>query len=343
MERNSGPLIGIIPDVRGLGGPASFHQKLVQGLIKRGIRITYELSEKDLVSVLVIAGSRHLRTLSNVRSRGIPIIQRLNGMNWVHRVRYTGIKHYLRSEVNNWILQFIRKNLATRIVYQSQFSQQWWDRVYKPVEKPVCSVYNGVDLEKYKPPDVIPALNGSVRVMVVEGHLKNGLEQGLYNAACALSHWQSYNSHQVTLVAAGEIPPHVRMRVEGQLPGRVEWLGILPREKIPNELKQSHLFFSVEMNPACPNSVIEALACGLPVVAYESGAIKELVPESSGIVLPYGSDIWKMEPVCVGDFPAAGNQLMDNLHSYRRSARETAVNRFGLDAMVDHYLEVLLP
>jgi glycosyltransferase involved in cell wall biosynthesis len=337
-----GPLVGIVPDVRGLGGPASFHQKLVQGLASRNIQVTYDLKHPSLTSVLVIAGSRHLGLLTNVRRKGIPIIQRLNGMNWVHRVRYTGIKHFLRSEINNWILQYIRKNLATKIVYQSRFSQQWWDRVYKPVEKPIRTIYNGVDLERYSPSSSVPEINGMVRVMVVEGHLKNGLEQGLYNAACALSSWHKYGSHGVKLVAAGDIPKPVRKHVEEQIPGRVEWLGILPREQIADELRKSHLFFSVEMNPACPNSVIEALACGLPVIAYESGAIKELVPEQSGIILPYGSDIWRLEPVCVGDFPIAGNQLMDGLHGYRRFARETAVNRFGLNSMVDHYLDVLL-
>ena len=343
MTTDGDPLIGIIPDVRGLGGPASFHHKLVQGLSKRNIRVTYDLDDPRLTSVLVIAGSRHLGTLTKVKNRGVPIIQRLNGMNWVHRVRFTSIRHYLRSEVNNWILQYIRKKLATGIIYQSRFSQKWWDRVYKPVVKPVHTIYNGVDLDRYHPAAHEPALKGTIRIMVVEGHLKNGLELGLYNAACALSNWVHYLNVPIRLAAAGEIPAQVREKVEQQLPGRVDWLGILDRESIPDELRKSHLFFSVEMNPACPNSVIEALACGLPVVAYESGAIKELVPEPAGIVMPYGSDIWRMEPVCVGDFQAAGNQLMDNLYDYRRSARETAVNRFGLDTMVDHYLDVLLP
>ncbi len=341
MTTGDYPIIGIIPDVKGLGGPASFHQKLVQGLSKRKIQVTYDLATPNLGAVLVIAGSRHLQTLSNVKNKGIPIIQRLNGMNWVHRVRFTGVRHYIRSEINNWILQYIRKNVATEIVYQSHFSQQWWDRVYKPVDKPTHTIYNGVDLVSYFPAQESPALQDVIRVMVVEGHLKNGLELGLYNAACALSNWHGYQKLPIHLVIAGDVPSQVRGKVEEQLPGRVDWLGIVPREKIPDELRKSHLFFSVEMNPACPNSVVEALACGLPVVAYESGAIKELVPKSSGIVLPYGTDVWQMDPVCVGDFQSAGNQLLDNLFDYRRSARETAVNRFGLDLMVEHYLDVL--
>ena len=52
-------------------------------------------------------------------------------------------------------------------------------------------------------------------------------------------------------------------------------------------------------NKPCPNSVIEALASGVPVVGYNSGSLKELVG-NAGIILPYtGGDPNKMEgPNC---------------------------------------------
>ena len=98
LADHAGKTIGIIPDVRGLGGPASFHQKFVSGLKAHQIDVSYDLNRPDLSAVLVIAGSKHIRLLREVRDRGIPITQRLDGMNWVHRRKFTGVKHFLRSE-----------------------------------------------------------------------------------------------------------------------------------------------------------------------------------------------------------------------------------------------------
>ena len=341
MQETTGTTIGIIPDVRGLGGPASFHQKFVSGLQKRHIQVSYDLQRTDLQAVLVIAGSRHLRAIASARRNGIPIIQRLDGMNWIHRRRYTGLKHFLRSEVNNWILQTIRKNLADKIIYQSRFSQDWWQREYGTVKQPSRIIYNGIDLESYAPSSRPVDLKDGIRLLAVEGHLKNGVETGLVNAACALQKWPDYRGIPIRLAVAGDVPQPVRSRIEEMLPGRMEWLGILPRAAIPGQLHQSHLFFSVELNPACPNAVIEALACGLPVLAFDSGAIRELVDSRSGTILPYDRDVWQLELADGSGLARSGSLVLDDLDAYRRQARLRAEEMFGLDQMVQSYLEVI--
>ncbi len=155
-----------------------FIRNLSLDLTKRNIRVSYDLTRKDLSAVLVIAGSKHLDTLYRVKQAGIPIIQRLDGLNYVHRHKSTGLRHFLRSEVNNWLMQTIRSRLASRIIYQSWFSQSWWTRVYGALDKPFRIIYNGIDLEKYRPTEVPPALDQGIRLMTVEGHLKNGVETG---------------------------------------------------------------------------------------------------------------------------------------------------------------------
>jgi glycosyltransferase involved in cell wall biosynthesis len=342
MKPIGGKTIGIIPDVRGIGGPASFHQKFVAGLQEREIEACYDLQRPDLDAVLVIAGSRHLNLLTTVKKRGIPIIQRLDGMNWIHRLKYTGVKHFLRSEINNWILQYIRKNLADRIIYQSRFSQEWWFRQYGEVGKPIRVIHNAVDLDEYIPAGAPPDTNQVIRLLAVEGHLKNGVETGLVNVVQALDHWKDYHGKSIRLSVAGDVPADVRQRINGLLPERIDWLGVLPHELVPVEMQQSHLFFSVELNPACPNAVIEALACGLPVLAFDSGSIRELVDGTCGGILPYDGDIWKLEPADGDLLPFIGDKLLEDLPMFRLGARRRAVKMFDLDEMVQSYLEVLL-
>ena len=66
--------------------------------------------------------------------------------------------------------------------------------------------------------------------------------------------------------------------------GSVRW----PPNRSPRILRSADLLFSADVHPACPNSVIEALACGLPVIAFDTGAIREIVDDSSGAVVAYG-------------------------------------------------------
>ena len=88
--------------------------------------------------------------------------------------------------------------------------------------------------------------------------------------------------------------------------------GALAQERIPEMDRSAHLLFSADLNPACPNSVIEALACGTPVVGFDTGALKELVPETCGRIVPYGGDPWKLEtPDLPGLAAAAAEVLRD--------------------------------
>ena len=45
-------------------------------------------------AILVIAGTRNLLPLWRARRRGVRIVQRLDGINWIHRRRHTGLRHF---------------------------------------------------------------------------------------------------------------------------------------------------------------------------------------------------------------------------------------------------------
>ena len=142
--------ICITPRVDGLGGMASFRIKFEEGLRARGVDVTHNLSVKS-DAALVISGTRHLLPLWRARRRGERIVQRLDGINWVHRRRRTGLKHFVRAEYGNLILSFIRANIASKIIYQSDFSRRWWEDWYGKTRVPYATIHNGVDLNVYSP------------------------------------------------------------------------------------------------------------------------------------------------------------------------------------------------
>jgi glycosyltransferase involved in cell wall biosynthesis len=270
-----------------LGGGASFRLKFEAGLLARGIDVTRNPNQ-PADAILVLAGTRNLLPLWKARRRGVRIVQRLDGINWVHRRRSTGIKHYLRAEYGNFNLSLIRSRIATDILYQSEFSRTWWEDWYGKTRVPYAVVHNGVDLNVYSVGQngILP--NPPYKLLIVEGSLGGGYDMGLDNAIRLAEILQDKHKFPMELIVVGKIADEHRKRVEMKTHVSIQWMGAVPRERIPEIDRSAHLLFSADLNAACPNSVIEALACGLPVAAFDTGALKELVIGDAGRVMPYG-------------------------------------------------------
>lgn len=332
--------IGITPRVQGVSGMVSFHRRLADGLAQRGIALTQDLSERALDAVLVIGGTRNLAALWRLRRRGIPVVQRLDGMNWIHRRRRTGLRHFLRAEYSNWNLALIRSFLANRIVYQSHFAQRWWERVYGPTRQPCRVIYNGVDLTVFSPYGEGERPTDRHRVLIVEGSFGGGYDLGLAWGVGLVEGLQAMG-FPVELVVAGKVSPELRLEWQYRSPIRLHFTDVVPQAEIPALDRSAHILFAADINAACPNSVIEALACGLPVVALDTGALAELVQGDAGVVVPYGGDPWKLDPPNLNGLVQGAAEILRNQGRFRQGARRRAEAMFGLDRMVTGYLEIL--
>ena len=322
---------------------ASFQRKLAQGLESRGIEVVYRLDDAPFAAVLVVGGLRDLAGLWKVRQRGIPVVQRLNGMNWLHRLRRTGAPHYLRAEYGNAILRLIRSRIAAKIVYQSKFASAWWEREHGPTRVPAWVIYNGVDLERYTPHGSHSRPEHAWRVLLVEGRLAGGYEIGLETAVGLVQRLQATSSRPIELVVAGDVAHSLQAYWQNHAQTSIHFLGQVPPERIPEVDRSAHLLYSADIHAACPNAVVEALACGLPVAAFDTGALSELVTGAAGKIVPYGGDPWKLDPPDLGSLASAALEILEEQDRFRPAARARAEAALGLDRMVEAYLEVLLP
>jgi glycosyltransferase involved in cell wall biosynthesis len=74
-------------------------------------------------------------------------------------------------------------------------------------------------------------------------------------------------------------------------------------------------------------SVVEAMACGTPVIAFDRGSMSELIIDGvTGSV--------------VSDVPSATAAITQVGQLHRRTVRDMAVQRFSSDRMVDEYVDV---
>ena len=108
-------------------------------------------------------------------------------------------------------------------------------------------------------------------------------------------------------------------------------------EVLIQKVAWSHQAADLYLHPAradtFPTTVLEALACGTPVVASAVGGISEQIEEGkTGFLVP------------AGDAPALSGRILDLLadEGFRarmgRQAAEDAARRFGLERMVGEYL-----
>lgn len=346
--------ICVVPRVSGVGGMVSFQHKLVAGLAAFGVETTFDLTDRPYQAVLVVGGTRQVAGLWQARRRGIPVVQRLDGMNWLHRLSHRGagqsrdLRHYLRAEYGNAILSLIRSRLASHVVYQSRFVRGWWERVHGATTVSDTVIYNGVDLTAYTPDGPHERPVDKSRILLVEGSLMGGYEHGLQVAVQLALRLSEHIKGPVELMVVGRVPDKVKLYWEEHLANQRQsskvilvWTGLVGRERIPEIDRSAHLLYSSDINAACPNSVIEALACGLPVLAYDTGALPELVFGDAGRVAPYGGDPWQLEEPDVGSLVAGAAEILDNQVLFRKAAREHAQSTFGLEKMIEAYWSVL--
>jgi glycosyltransferase involved in cell wall biosynthesis len=263
-------------------------------------------------------------------------------MNWLHLRRKTALRLFLRAEINNGIVTFIRRFLAERVVYQSQFVREWWEDRHGVRDVPSAIIYNGVDLTVYTPDGPQARPEGTCRMLLVEGSLAGGQDVGLGNALRLAETLQDEHHFPMEVMVAGKLTPAQRSDWQGRARVPLTLLGVTPGGEIPALDRSAHVYFSAEPNPPCPNAVIEALACGLPVAGFATGALPELVVGEAGRLAPYGGDPWKLDPPDVPALARATREILQDQAHFRAAARRHAEEAFGLEKMVAAYVDVLL-
>ena len=316
------------PHPPGSGGPGSFQTRFEEFLKHNNWQVSYAGGKHQPDIVFVVGGTRKIGWLLKMKRRRIPIIYRLDGINWLHRKTKTGLKKFILSETRNWINKLIHAWLADYIIYQSKFVQDWWNQSGWRNPNSFSIINNGVDLGAFQPLDT----DLEIRLICVEGTI-------------------DYSPYAVRLLNSlrtllpDEISMHLYGRFEKQdsrkqISSEIHFEGKVSRNMV-HEVFQNAIYLSLDIHPACPNTVIEALACGAPVVAFDTGSLKELIPPEAGILVPYGSDPWQLaypddEALC-----SAILEIHGNWSEYSKEARITAQNNYSLDKIFNSYLDVI--
>jgi glycosyltransferase involved in cell wall biosynthesis len=155
----------------------------------------------------------------------------------------------------------------------------------------VTAILNGCDFSIFRPGDRAAArrklgVHPAAELLVYVGRIS--IPKGSAELTDAMISLSASHPHlQVAMVGEGDYRSVLETRAAAAgIADRFLFPGGLSSAQIVEWLAASDLFCLPSYSEGCPNVIVEAIACGRPVVATDVGGIPELVDESCGVLVP---------------------------------------------------------
>jgi len=188
--------------------------------------------------------------------------------------------------------------------------------------RPVTVIHNGVDTDHFFPQErdrTLAGLPAEARVIVSVGRLVGW--KGLHVIIEALAELPA-DVHYLIIGEGAERDALQQLAARLGVAARIRFAGRVAHADLPRWLSLGDIFVQPSIGEeAFGISVVEAMACGLPVLAADNGGMREIVlPGSTGQLLPPG-DIaaWRS---ALAQLLAAGGKTMG------AAARRRAIDHF---------------
>jgi glycosyltransferase involved in cell wall biosynthesis len=255
-----------------VGGGASF----IRNFAKAVKSFSHSVVESGDYDVLLIAGASlsDRETVMEAKRAGKPIVLRVDNILEDSKNRSTGMSR---------MREFAE--LCDVVVYQSE----WAKRLLKPYCGNGMIIRNGVDTDVFYPRKEAKDWDN---LRIFYGKFSRGEGK---NFNVVQYWWREYclDKDGDTLVLAGRFADEyqkINHPFEFHNEEEYEYRGVLDAKALADTIRSCDVAFLPYFADAAPNQVLEAQACGLPVIYEEYGGTQEMV--DFGVKLD-----WSMSPV----------------------------------------------
>ena len=258
------------------GGPGTFLRKLSRWMDINNF--TYDIYPKqESKNILIISSSKKIFFLIFKKLCGHRIIQRLDGYLWDHKYQ-NNKKVIYKYILINFLMNFLRKYVANIVIYQSHYLKDEWEKKYSKV-KNYKVILNATDnfffLKKNK------KKSKKFKLVCVEGTIQENFYT--FNLIKSLALITQKNKNIENFEIYGKYPKKYKKKLSQYT--KTVFKGIVKKEKISEIYnKEKIIFFVLEQYPACPNSVIEALASDTIVLGFNNGSLLEMLEYKSFLI-----------------------------------------------------------
>jgi glycosyltransferase involved in cell wall biosynthesis len=250
----------------------------------------HERAPLDLLDFPELGAEAFVHLLNRTEYNYIPTVIQLHGplVMLAQTVGWPAVdsEHY---RIGTW-MEGTCLRLADAIYSSSHCSADWCVRHYGLARERVTILHTGVDTQLFRP-GLAPKAERPTIVFVGNLVEKKGVAL-LVDAALRLA--PQFPGLRLRLVGRGEADYieeelWARVRTAGR-PDLLEVVGFVPRDQLPQHLCRAHVFAVPSSYEGGPGLVwLEAMACGLPVIACQGSGVTEVVRHGeNGMLIPPG-------------------------------------------------------
>ncbi|HZP58950.1 MAG TPA: glycosyltransferase, partial [Opitutaceae bacterium] len=239
---------------------------------------------------------------------------------WIRRERQFGRRSPVFVSPSRWLAKQARRSSLLRA-------------------SDIRTIANGIDLVRFSPQDRVTMREklrlprDKVLVLAGAARLRANLRKGF-------AHFEAALKILAKMVPAGAVEIVLfgsEEKGESTMEGfRVHHLGVLKGDEASAAAyAAADIFVAPSLEDNLPNTVIEAMAAGTPVVAYDAGGIPEIIDgEENGLLAPVG------QPEALGQALARMVNDAAFREHCRRRAREKTERDFDASASAQKYGEL---
>lgn len=304
-----------------MGGPLVKVKRLQQHFpqYRWGYNLVYALSNAPYLPGMA---------LDWLRWRGVPVVLNQNG------VFYPG--WYAGDWRRQNAIMAEAYHRASHVFWQSEFCRRAAERFLGQRNGPGEILFNAIDIECFSP---APGNGGRPFTFLLTGKIGAHIGYRLESTIAGLAGARRAGL-DARLSIAGWIEDKVgtwAMVERHGVSDFVEFHGPYTQGEAPSIYRAADAYVMTKYLDPCPNTVIEALACGLPVLYSASGGVLELVGTEAGVGLPVPED-WESIHIPSAEAIADGMlRIASGRGTMSRAARERAIARFDLRHWIDRH------
>ncbi|MGQ9682045.1 MAG: glycosyltransferase family 4 protein [Anaerolineae bacterium] len=312
-------------------GPGIFAARLACEFARRGYRVTVNPLGRWDHAIVNVAAQR-FRLLARV-ARGRPLCFRVAGWYMPDVFATLGRK---------WSLAMHRINVDTAyaisradmVIYQTKWAKRSLDRLQPRADR-LCIIPNGTDIMHFRPMPLVQRPR-DVATLGSVGDIRHERLATLVRLSRLLP-----IAHRFVVV--GRVAEDAREQVamiqsDPLLSSRFRLVGAVSNSRLPHWYATFDCLVHPVPGDPCPNAVIEAMACGIPIATLGEGGAAE-VSEGAGINVP--GLLTDLSEPRLHELAQAITTLVAKRDWYGRKARDRAMLNHDIARVAGLYLEAL--
>lgn len=234
-----------------------------------------------------------------------------------------------------WLWSWMGLAFANRTIYlTNEYKEEvrsrlgWWMK-----DRKVAVIPNGIDTSLFAPSIAPPEIGRPHRLTMIARFTPTKDQSTLVRAFAILCNIQPDNNAELILAGDGSTKESVMNLAEELGVGqRVKFPGLLGENSIVTLLKDTDIYVHASHGETMSTSIMQAMACGLPVIGSDVMGIRNIIDGKNGFLFPDG------------DGPALASvlsRLLGDESACKETsliARDYALRHFSATAMLEKYI-----